>query len=181
VRAGLVSDVVLLEEHPARYTADAGRRHRWIRGDWQTRGAPTFRPRCRARRQLHLILSRWKILDNLPQSVPGVGGSLLMGGFAWSTLFYSLIVIGSSPARLFGGRRPGKAARPPDYLHGRSQSQRAGGWLRHIGVCSPYDAFISLDARPRRGTRALHAESLEGKPRDAERHAPPSTGLCRSM
>ena len=34
-RAGLLSDVQLYEEYPARYSADVSRRHRWIRGDWQ--------------------------------------------------------------------------------------------------------------------------------------------------
>ena len=34
-RAGLLSDVQLFEEYPARYGADVKRRHRWIRGDWQ--------------------------------------------------------------------------------------------------------------------------------------------------
>ena len=31
-RAGLVSDVLLYEEYPSRYSADVSRRHRWIRG-----------------------------------------------------------------------------------------------------------------------------------------------------
>ena len=34
-RSGLISDVELVEESPARYDADVKRRHRWIRGDWQ--------------------------------------------------------------------------------------------------------------------------------------------------
>ncbi len=34
-RAGLVSDVRLYENYPARYAADVERRARWIRGDWQ--------------------------------------------------------------------------------------------------------------------------------------------------
>ena len=34
-RAGLLSDVQLYEDYPARYSADVSRRHRWIRGDWQ--------------------------------------------------------------------------------------------------------------------------------------------------
>ena len=34
-RSGLLSDVQLYEEYPARYSADVSRRHRWIRGDWQ--------------------------------------------------------------------------------------------------------------------------------------------------
>jgi cyclic beta-1,2-glucan synthetase len=34
-RAGLLSDVQLYEDYPARYSADVSRRYRWIRGDWQ--------------------------------------------------------------------------------------------------------------------------------------------------
>ena len=34
-RAGLVSDVELVDEYPARYDVAAARTHRWARGDWQ--------------------------------------------------------------------------------------------------------------------------------------------------
>lgn len=34
-RAGLVSDVELVDSFPAHYSAFAGRMHRWVRGDWQ--------------------------------------------------------------------------------------------------------------------------------------------------
>ena len=34
-RAGLVSDVELVDEYPARYDVAAARAHRWARGDWQ--------------------------------------------------------------------------------------------------------------------------------------------------
>ena len=34
-RSGLVSDVLLVENQPARYLADIARRQRWMRGDWQ--------------------------------------------------------------------------------------------------------------------------------------------------
>jgi cyclic beta-1,2-glucan synthetase len=37
-RAGLLSDVPLYEDYPARYSADVSRRYRWIRGDWQLAG-----------------------------------------------------------------------------------------------------------------------------------------------
>ncbi|WP_341274772.1 GH36-type glycosyl hydrolase domain-containing protein [Rhodocyclus gracilis] len=37
-RAGLLSDVELYEDFPARYATDVRRRHRWIRGDWQLTG-----------------------------------------------------------------------------------------------------------------------------------------------
>ena len=34
-RAGLASDVEVVEEFPARYEVAAQRHHRWVRGDWQ--------------------------------------------------------------------------------------------------------------------------------------------------
>ena len=37
-RSGLITDVQLYEEYPARYGADVKRRYRWIRGDWQIAG-----------------------------------------------------------------------------------------------------------------------------------------------
>jgi cyclic beta-1,2-glucan synthetase len=62
-RAGLVTDVELVEDYPTRYAVDASRQHRWARGDWQllpfifdpTSGVPA--------------LSRWKMIDNLRRSL----------------------------------------------------------------------------------------------------------------
>ena len=34
-RAGLVSDIEVVEEFPSRYDVAAARQHRWARGDWQ--------------------------------------------------------------------------------------------------------------------------------------------------
>ncbi len=34
-RAGLVSDIEVVEEFPSRYDVAAARQHRWTRGDWQ--------------------------------------------------------------------------------------------------------------------------------------------------
>jgi cyclic beta-1,2-glucan synthetase len=70
-RAGLLSDVHVYEEYPARYSADVNRRHRWIRGDWQLLPwifpwAPT-RDGGLARNPLS-ALSRWKLFDNLRRS-----------------------------------------------------------------------------------------------------------------
>jgi hypothetical protein len=65
-RSGLLSDVQLYEEYPARYGADVNRRHRWIRGDWQL--APwllTKVPGPEGRRVKSPLsaLSRWKLFD----------------------------------------------------------------------------------------------------------------------
>ena len=46
-RAGLVTDIEVVEEFPARYDVAAARQHRWARGDWQL--LPwIFGARCRA-------------------------------------------------------------------------------------------------------------------------------------
>ena len=34
-RAGLASDIEVVEEFPSRYAVAAARQHRWVRGDWQ--------------------------------------------------------------------------------------------------------------------------------------------------
>ena len=44
-RSALLTDVILYEDYPSSYTADVGRRHRWMRGDWQI--AAWLMPRVR--------------------------------------------------------------------------------------------------------------------------------------
>lgn len=84
-RAGLVSDVRLYEDYPARYAADVKRRHRWIRGDWQL--LPWVLPRVPSAdagtvRNPLSALSRGKLLDNLRRSlVPGATLALLLLGW----------------------------------------------------------------------------------------------------
>ena len=196
-RAGLVSDVVLLEEHPSRYTDDAGRRHRWIRGDWQI--TPWMLPRVPgpdARRVANRIsgLARWKIFDNLRRSLAPVGlAALLLLGWALPgpPLFYSLIVIGiiTSPV-IFTGiiELLRKAPDLPTTLHLEGVVLSAGRQLAQAAVglvCLPYEAFISLDAIARAVVRVLFTRRklLEWQTaRDAERRA--HAGLpafCRSM
>lgn len=65
-RAGLASDVEVVEEFPTRYDVAAKRQHRWTRGDWQLlpwifgfqKGNQTLPP-----------VGRWKMLDNLRRSL----------------------------------------------------------------------------------------------------------------
>lgn len=62
-RAGLVTDVEVVEDYPTRYSVDASRQHRWARGDWQLLPL-IFDPK------LDLPgLSRWKMIDNLRRSL----------------------------------------------------------------------------------------------------------------
>src|SRR6266550_2322944 len=70
-RAGLASDIEVVEEFPSRYDVSAARQHRWVRGDWQL--LPWIigfgrDPRGRKRNVVPLI-GRWKMVDNLRRSL----------------------------------------------------------------------------------------------------------------
>ena len=71
-RAGLASELELIDDYPSHFSAYSRRKHRWIRGDWQI--LKWLFPRVpnaegqRVPNPLNL-LSRWKILDNLRRSV----------------------------------------------------------------------------------------------------------------
>jgi len=85
-RSGLLSDVHLYEEYPARYEDDVSRQERWIRGDWQiAHWLLPWVPGAQGRsvRNPLSALSRWKILDNLRRStVPSALLLLLLLGWA---------------------------------------------------------------------------------------------------
>ena len=83
-RAGLVSDIEVVEEFPSRYDVAAARQHRWARGDWQLLpwilGCGHQSGGERHRRAIPLI-GRWKMVDNLRRtlSAPAVFLALLAG------------------------------------------------------------------------------------------------------
>jgi cyclic beta-1,2-glucan synthetase len=65
-RAGLASDVEVLEEQPSRYDVAAKRRHRWTRGDWQL--LPWALGRSPIGDGLPAV-GRGKVVDNLRRSL----------------------------------------------------------------------------------------------------------------
>ncbi|WP_428030155.1 GH36-type glycosyl hydrolase domain-containing protein [Ancylobacter sp.] len=67
-RAGLASDVEVVEEFPARYDVAAKRQHRWMRGDWQL--LPWMFGGQAGRRGVTSV-GRGKMLDNLRRSTLG--------------------------------------------------------------------------------------------------------------
>ncbi len=71
-RAGLCTDVQLVDDYPMHYLTFAARQHRWARGDWQIarwlwRTVPDGTGKV-VRNTLPVI-ARWKILDNLRRSL----------------------------------------------------------------------------------------------------------------
>ena len=71
-RAGLVSDIEVIEDYPSHYRAYNRRKHRWLRGDWQIAGWLRARVPEESGEQAAnpiSIISRWKIFDNLRRSL----------------------------------------------------------------------------------------------------------------
>jgi cyclic beta-1,2-glucan synthetase len=71
-RAGLASDIEIIEDYPSHYSAYNRRKHRWLRGDWQICGWLRPRVQNESRDQVQnpiSLISRWKILDNLRRSL----------------------------------------------------------------------------------------------------------------
>ena len=92
-RCGLVSDVILYEDHPSHYCDDALRRHRWIRGDWQISCWLLPRvPVSTGKWQTNplSVLSRWKIFDNLRRSLVPISVMviLLIGWMKFANFWY---------------------------------------------------------------------------------------------
>jgi len=104
-RAGLASDVEVVEEFPSRYDVAVGRQHRWARGDWQL--LPWIFGRGDASRDRRgtsalPLIGRWKMLDNLRRtlSAPASVLTLLLawtlserGAALWTCFIISTIAV----------------------------------------------------------------------------------------
>jgi cyclic beta-1,2-glucan synthetase len=89
-RAGLASDIEVIDTFPARYDVAVSRQLRWVRGDWQllpwifgfaAGGGASEGERAPAARRAIPLVGRWKMLDNLrrSQSAPAAFAALLGG------------------------------------------------------------------------------------------------------
>ncbi len=158
-QCGFLNDVELIEDYPSRYLADAKRRHRWVRGDWQI--APWLLPRVptpagrRVRNPLPR-LPRWMIFDNLRRSlVPPATLALLIAGWlalpgvqpAW-TLWLLAVYFVADVARTSWAF----IAKPSKVLwaaHIRRAAMGAGRQFiisaLHLGFL-PFEALMHIDA-----------------------------------
>jgi cyclic beta-1,2-glucan synthetase len=97
-RAGLVTDLELIDDYPSHYSAYSRRKHRWVRGDWQI--APWMFGRVHDENGQWVSnpissLSGWKIFDNLRRSLvePFLFFLFLAGwlGLPGSPLYWTLL------------------------------------------------------------------------------------------
>ena len=96
LRAGLLADIELIDDHPATFSAHQKRLHRWVRGDWQLIPWLFSRVSDRSGRLLpvHLsALNRWQIIDNMRRS--------LLPPVLFALLLLGLTVLPGSPWRWF--------------------------------------------------------------------------------
>jgi cyclic beta-1,2-glucan synthetase len=166
-RAGLVSDVEIIEDYPSHYSAHNRRKHRWLRGDWQI--AEWLRPQVpdESGQKVHnplSMVSRWKIFDNLRRSLvePAIFTLFLLGWLclpgkpaAWTL---ATVVIVFLPALVQLGFELGRAIvmrRRSMILDGLNSFANASiaNWLTITFLA--HQALLSIDAMIRTLVRRM--------------------------
>ncbi len=200
-RSGLLSDVDLFEEYPARYLADARRQHRWIRGDWQI--ARWLLPNVPgpAGTRLHnplSALSRWKLADNLRRSLTAPAlVAMTLCGWRWLPYpaFWTATVLALPLLPLLLVSVVDALRRPDDvrwHRHLPGVGRNARRSLERVlfrVACLPFEAAYSLDAivrtlwRMQVSHRGLLEWQIAGEPgaAAAESFATSLAGTLRRM
>ncbi|MEF2245990.1 GH36-type glycosyl hydrolase domain-containing protein [Paenibacillus sp. IITD108] len=81
LRAGLLCDVELIDDHPSTFVAYQKRLHRWVRGDWQLICwlLPSLHNRRGELMPIDLsIITKWQLIDNLRRSLLPIAYFLLI-------------------------------------------------------------------------------------------------------
>ncbi|HET7033475.1 MAG TPA: glucoamylase family protein, partial [Casimicrobiaceae bacterium] len=157
-RSGLISDIQLYEDYPARYSGDVSRRKRWIRGDWQIaawlrRRAPSA---AGARRKNPLSwLSQWKIFDNLRRSLvaPAIVALLLIGwtmlapAWWWTVAALSVLLVPPLIATLVDVlQKPDEVRLAQHLVFASRNAARHGLQVLFSIACLPHEAVYSAGA-----------------------------------
>ena len=148
-RAGLVSDITMIEEYPQNYYIQVMRQRRWIRGDWQL--LPWLFHSNRKGLAFSMI-DRWKMFDNLRRSMLAPALLLIftlgqiflpnLTGLWTAVVLLSLGIplltgIARSALQILGGEYAGIALRPLGWNILR--------WMLAVAFL-PYEAYIFIDA-----------------------------------
>ena len=166
-RAGLVTDVEVFDDYPARYLTATRRQHRWLRGDWQL--LPWLRnqvPGTEGRTDNPLsALSRWKIADNMRRSLNPVATLALIvagwtvlpnPGIAWTLgALGALFVPWIAPLVLALFRPPRGESWGPYYAGIGRDATAATMQFALAVIMLPHQAVVALDAIIRTISRLL--------------------------
>ncbi len=196
VRSGLLSDVQLYDDYPARYDADLARRVRWMRGDWQIASwllprVPGFAPGTHEANPLGW-LSQWKILDNLRRSLvaPATLALLLLGWavlpnvWGWTLAVLTLWLV--TPLLSNAWSLLHKPRDMPWRQHARAVLAALNKQLLQVALALallPHEAWVSLDAVLRTTARLLltHRKLLEWQASDAVARLPVAPGSLADL
>lgn len=171
-RAGLVTDIVLVEDYPTHYLAYTRRLHRWIRGDWQL--LPWLLPmvpHASGKRVPNSLsaLGYWKFLDNLRRSLERpalllllLAGWLILPGspFFW-TAFVLLVLLIPYALGVFMLASAALRRKTTEVATVR-ETRYALLLLRWVLVLAfmPYEALLALDAIARTLYRLVRRRHL---------------------
>ncbi len=157
-RAGLATDVEVIDDYPSHYSAHTRRKHRWVRGDWQIIQWLSNRvPNESGSLSPNPIstISEWKIFDNLRRSLVEpitfvllvLGWFILPGGLRyWTLVTLTLLFLPTLVQLVFSlGRAALKlsAAQASDGL--RTFFSTLGINLLYLAFL-PHQMLLSLDA-----------------------------------
>jgi cyclic beta-1,2-glucan synthetase len=196
-RSGLLSDVELFEDYPSTYAADAARRHRWIRGDWQIASWLLVRvPGVAGQKHRNPLstLSKWKLADNLRRSVVPIAMMLLLlagwmampAPLAWTVVVLGVVLVSPLANFLLQLLRKSRDVALRPHLLAAGQSAAMQGAQAALTFASlPHEAYLSADAIVRTAWRILVSRRrlLEWSPsgEQANNGAPGLLAAMRSM
>ncbi|TYQ15914.1 UNVERIFIED_CONTAM: cellobiose phosphorylase [Acetivibrio alkalicellulosi] len=159
VRAGLVSDLELIDGYPSKFSSYAMRLHRWVRGDWQL--LPWIRKYTKNKvgesiKNPLSTITRWKILDNLRRSItaPGImiliilGFSILPG----NTIFWLALAVFSNFLPILTGGFDYIISKPLGAIRQKRYTTAICGlkacFLQQLlqFVFLPYQAYLMISA-----------------------------------
>jgi len=172
-RAGLVSDIEVIDDYPSHYSAHTRRQHRWVRGDWQVAQWIFSRVPDESGKYVENpidTISRWKIFDNLRRSLVEpvtfvmlvLGWFILPGGALYWTI--ATLVFLLLPVLVQLGFNLGRAVL---NLNMTAMREGIGTFARSFGFTLlnltflPHHMLMSLDAIARSlGRRLLSGRRL---------------------
>ncbi len=157
-RAGLATDIEVIDDYPSHYSAYTRRKHRWVRGDWQIaqwlfKSVPD-ESRRRVRNPISTI-SRWKILDNLRRSLVEPFTMLLLiagwlgldGGALYWTLITLLLMFLPTIVQLVFSLGRASVSETVGAVGEAVRGGAQGAFITLLNVVFlPHSTFLSLDA-----------------------------------
>src|SRR5579862_8801715 len=159
LRAGLASDLEVIDDYPTHFSAYSRRKHRWVRGDWQIMrwllpNVPDYYGRSVANPLT--FISRWKIFDNLRRSLNDIGLFLLLilgwsvlpgGPVFWTLVTLGLLLLPTYSQLLFSLLQIRRGMNWAGFLHERANDLVSGHL--HVFVMLvflPHQALVMMDA-----------------------------------